>query len=87
MTTTPAIAELERRIAALEDVCAEAYQFAGTIGAPVRVLDRLDAAANGEPIPDGSMLPITAEECEAVAELRAMLDRVRAAVSEPVVTP
>ncbi len=74
------LAALQRRVAELEQVCAEAYQFAGTVGAPERVLDNLSAAADGQPIPHESILPITAEECDAILELRAKLDQVRHAL-------
>jgi hypothetical protein len=77
----PTLAALTDRVAALERVCAEIYQFAGAVGAPVRVLDLLHAAAQGEPLPDASILPIAAEECDAVAELQTRLDRVRQAVA------
>jgi hypothetical protein len=71
------LAALQRRVADLEQVCAEAYQFAGTVGAPERVLDNLSAGAEGLPIPHESILPVTAEECDAIIELRAKLDQVR----------
>lgn len=74
------IEELTRRIDDLQRVCAEAYQFAGTVGAPVRVLDTLAAAAQGRPLPEGSMLPVAAEECDEVAQLAAKLERVRHAI-------
>jgi hypothetical protein len=61
---------LQRRVEALERLCGEAYQFAGAVGAPVRVLDALAAAANGDPIPEASVLPIVAEECDAVSDPR-----------------
>jgi hypothetical protein len=77
----PTITELQARIRALEALCGAAYQFAGTVGAPERVLDALSAAANGDPIPDVELLPISAAECDAVAELQARLDRVRQAVA------
>lgn len=47
------VAEIER----LQSVCAEAYQFAGSVDAPVRVLDSLSAAAQGRDLPHESMLP------------------------------
>jgi hypothetical protein len=72
---------LQQRIDALEHLCGEAYQFAGAVGAPVRVLDALAAAANGDPLPAGSLLPVGAEECDAIADLRLRLERVRAAVA------
>ena len=45
------IDDLERRISVLEQVCAEAYQLVGAVGAPVKALDNLAAAAAGKPIP------------------------------------
>lgn len=54
-------AELEickERISELQNVCAEAYQFAGAYDAPIIVLDKLSAAANGDKIPSESYLPI-----------------------------
>jgi hypothetical protein len=72
--------ELRRRIDDLERVCAEAYQFAGAVGAPERVLDNLSAGADGQPIPHESILPVTAEECDAFSDLRSKLDRVRQAI-------
>src|SRR5947208_13777294 len=42
------LAALQRRIEELDRVCAEADQFAGTVGAPERVLDNLSAAAEGQ---------------------------------------
>ena len=52
------INELERRISTLEAVCAEAYQLAGAVGAPVKALDNLAAAAEGRPIPHETFLPV-----------------------------
>ena len=77
---TEQLAALQRRLDDLARVCAEAYQFAGTVGAPERVLDNLAAAAAGQPIPHESILPVTAEECDAVSELRTKLDHVRQAI-------
>lgn len=53
-----AAAEIDR----LRRVCAEAYQFAGTFGAPVRVLDQLQAAAEGRVLPHESILPVSMDE-------------------------
>jgi hypothetical protein len=39
--------------------------LAGVVGAPVRVLDNLAAAAAGDPLPRKSFLPISADECKA----------------------
>jgi hypothetical protein len=46
----------------LRSVCAEAYQLAGAVGAPARVLDRLIAAAQGTDIGE-SFLPVSPDEC------------------------
>ncbi len=46
-------AEIDR----LRNLCAEMYQVAGTLGADARVLDNLWAAADGKPMPHGSLLP------------------------------
>ena len=56
------IRNLEERISVLEQVCAEAYQLAGAVGAPERVLDNLAAAAEGKPIPHQSFLPVSAAD-------------------------
>ena len=74
--TTP-IDELRRRVEELQRVCAEAYQFAGAVGAPERVLDNLSAAAEGRPVPHESFLPVSADECDDVAALKTRLDEVR----------
>lgn len=64
--------DLQLELAALRSVCAQAFQFADTVGAPARVLDVLAAAAQGAPLPhDGEFLPIAADEC---TELRAHRD-------------
>jgi hypothetical protein len=72
---------LRARIRVLEDVLGEAYQFAGAVGAPVRVLDNLAAALAGDPLPIASFLPIAADECDEVHDLRDRLDRVRLAAA------
>lgn len=74
-------AALARRVALLERVCGEAYQVAGAVGAPVRVLDQLRAASEGEPLPHATILPVTAEECDEVAAGQAVLRQVRAVVA------
>ena len=43
-----AILALIAEVRALRDVCAAAYQLAGTMNAPVRFLDALSDASNGE---------------------------------------
>jgi hypothetical protein len=58
---------LEQRISILEDVCAAAYQLAGAVGAPEKVLDNLAAAAEGMPIPHATFLPVSAADCDEIA--------------------
>ena len=67
MKNTKTRAQLEQRIAVLEQVCAEAYQLAGAVGAPEKALDNLSAAAGGRPIPHASFLPATAADCDEFA--------------------
>jgi hypothetical protein len=71
---------LRARVELLETVCADAYQFAGAVGAPERVLDNLSASAEGQPLPHASFLPVSAEECDEVAELKTKLERVKQAI-------
>ena len=65
-TLTAENRKLKRRISALQYLCAEMYQVAGTAGAPVRVLDKLWAASGGKPIPRVHLLPIAEDEFEMV---------------------
>ena len=58
------IKDLEQRISILEQVCAEAYQLDGAVGAPEKVLDNLAAAAQGVPIPHATFLPVSAADCD-----------------------
>lgn len=60
--------EMQARIAELEDVVGQAYQLAGEVGAPVRVLDLLSAAVAGRPLPADTFLPIAADECAEVQQ-------------------
>ena len=69
---------LKARIDVLEAACAEAYQVAGTAGAPVRVLDNLWAAAQGEPLPHATVLPIAETEFDEVASRERQLREARA---------
>lgn len=64
MTDQTDVAALVAEIERLRNVCGEAYQFAGAVGAPERVLDNLWAAAQGEPLPHESFLPVLLEECD-----------------------
>ncbi len=61
------IRDLEQRISVLEQVCAEAYQLAGAVGAPEKALDNLAAAAEGEAIPHETFLPVSAADCDEFA--------------------
>jgi hypothetical protein len=82
LTDAQTLEALRQRVEALQDLCGAAYQLAGNVGAPERWLDALVAAAHGEPIPDlDPLFPITADDCQVVADLRARLARVREAVS------
>ena len=65
--------DIERRIAILEQVCAEAYQLAGAVDASEKALDNLAAAADGKPIPHATFLPVSAADCDDFA--RADTDR------------
>jgi hypothetical protein len=50
------------RLDELETVCAELYQVLGTLGAPVRVLDQVLAAAEGRTLPSPTLLPFSVRE-------------------------
>ena len=58
------LAMLQQRVKELEYLCAELYQVAGEIGAPVRILDALDAAQSGRPLPKVEILPFSVSELE-----------------------
>ena len=57
------VAALKREVGRLRTVCSEAHQFAGVVGAPVRVLDNLAAAAAGRLLPHTTFLPVSINEC------------------------
>ena len=63
--------QLKDRVRVLEQVCAEAYQLAGAVGAPVKALDNLSAAAGGRPIPHETFLPVSAADCNDLAGAQA----------------
>ncbi|MCY4076122.1 MAG: hypothetical protein OXH04_11915 [Acidobacteria bacterium] len=69
------VRDLEQRISVLEQVCAEAYQLAGAVGAPEKVLDNLAAAAEGKPIPHATFLPVSAADCDEFAPADTRADR------------
>ena len=54
-----------QRIAELESMCASVYQACGAGGAPARVLDVLDDAANHAPLRHAEILPVLPGEWEA----------------------
>ena len=77
------IRDLEQRVSVLEQVCAEAYQLAGAVGAPEKALDNLAAAAGGEPIPHATFLPVSASDCDEFARP----DEARAVTGRPASPP
>jgi len=81
MTRDQQIARLRARVADLETLSAAAYQFAGAVGAPEAWLDTLWAAAQGEAFSVDRLLPVAAEDCGAVADLRRQLEDVRRIVA------
>src|SRR5438045_357795 len=56
--TTTTIDRLQAQLEELRRICGEAYQLAGTVGAPPHVLDILSDAAEGRPTEGRSFLPI-----------------------------
>lgn len=78
------VATLRAGVEALESLCGEIYQVAGTVGAPVRVLDKLWAAAQGEAIPAASVLPLVETDFEEVAARQAIIDAIVKAIGPSV---
>ena len=68
---------LRARVGALEGLCADAYQLAGTVGAPVRFLNALAAAAAGKRLPKIELLPVLETECDAVRQREDRLAQAR----------
>lgn len=64
------------RVDELQALCAELYQVLGTAGAPTHVLDKVWAAANGDPIPKGDLLPIDEQAFSEVRELQDTIDAI-----------
>jgi hypothetical protein len=54
--------QLKARVEVLQRVCADAYQLAGLVGAPARVLDTLDEAASGRTVSRETFLPLALTE-------------------------
>ena len=76
-------AELRAQIDRYQAICASAYQLAGAVDAPLRFLDALASAANGEPVSEESaldLLPVTVEECAVVPKGATLTDEQRGAV-------
>jgi predicted RNA binding protein YcfA (HicA-like mRNA interferase family) len=76
-TMASKIDTLRARVEALEGLCAEVYQLAGTVGAPARFLDALAAAAAGKRLPKATLLPVLETECEAIREREDLLAQAR----------
>ncbi|WP_186215907.1 hypothetical protein [Burkholderia gladioli] len=83
LKAAPAISESEdARDAAIDRyqaICAAAYQLAGVVGAPLRFLDALSEAANGEPMSTDdalNLLPVGLDEFDEVNH--AAIDAARA---------
>jgi tetrahydromethanopterin S-methyltransferase subunit G len=75
-TTDRELKALRARVEELESLCSEMYQVAGAAGAPVRVLDKLLAASEGNKLPSASLLPIDPEDFDEVATREAAINRV-----------
>ena len=75
------VARLRARIEHLESLCAVVYQLAGEVGAPVPMLDALWNAAQGKRFDVDGLLPVLAQDCEAIAMLRRQLEDVRRIVA------
>lgn len=70
-------------IGRLRSVCGEAYQLAGVVGAPAKVLDNLAYAAQGAPdLPHETFLPISPDDCAEVQRLTEERNRLLKALKE-----
>ena len=58
------VPRLQARIELLEDVVGAMYQFAGEVGAPVRMLDALWAAAQGGAVNLSNLTAVYTNDCE-----------------------
>lgn len=59
--------QLREQIERYQAVCAAAYQLVGVVDGPLRFLDALSNAANGEPMSTEdalNLLPVTLDECD-----------------------
>lgn len=75
------LAKVRARVELLEDVVGAMYQFAGELGAPVRMLDALWAVAQGNAVDLKNLTAVYADDCAVVQTLRSQLDEVRRIVA------
>jgi hypothetical protein len=75
------IARLLARVELLEEVVGAMYQFAGEVGAPVRMLDALWAVAQGNAVDLENLTGVYANDCKEVQTPRQQLDEVRRIVA------
>ena len=72
---------LRARVDLLEHVVGAMYQFAGEVGAPVRMLDALWAVSQGKSIDVQHLTRVYKDECEEIITLKRQLDDVRKIVA------
>jgi hypothetical protein len=70
------MANAAQRVEELESLCGELYQVLGTVGAPIRVLDKVSAAAAGKAIPDLDLLPIGEMDFDEIRERQETIDEI-----------
>lgn len=70
------MANTDQRVQALEDLCGELYQVLGNAGAPAHVLDKVWAAAKGDPIPKVKLLPMQPLDFDEVRERQETIDQI-----------
>jgi hypothetical protein len=81
VNTENEVAKLRARVELLEDVVGAMYQFAGEVGAPVRMLDALWAVAEGKAVDLEHLTAVCASECSEVQALRSQLEEIRRIVA------
>jgi hypothetical protein len=75
------VARLRARVELLEEVVGALYQFAGEVGAPVRMLDTLWAVAQGNAADLEDLTSVYANDCREVQTPRRQLEEVRRIVA------
>lgn len=70
------MANADQRVQVLEDLCGELYQVLGNAGASAQVLDKVWAAANGDPIPKVKLLPIEPLDFDEVRTRQETIDEI-----------